>query len=92
MHNTCTIFGGHIVAEDDLEGTLSRISPRDELLVLDTLEVSTFTAPKDFGCFAEFFGISSEACLSEEVEGFDLGVWVLAFDDAMRKQKRWFPH
>ena len=81
MHDTCTIFGGHVVAEDNLECTLSRVCPRNELLVLDTLEVGTLAAPEDFGCFTEFFGVSSEACLSEEVEGFDLGIWVLAFDN-----------
>ena len=81
MYNTCTIFGGYIVAEDDLECTLAWVCPRNELLVLNTLEVGTLAAPEDFGCFAQFFGVSSKARLSEEVEGFDLGIWVLAFDD-----------
>ena len=81
MHDTSTIFGGHIIAEDDFECSFARVCPRNELLVLDTFEVSTLAAPEDFGRFAKFFGVSREACLSEEVEGFDLGIWVLALDD-----------
>ena len=81
MHNTCTILGGYIVTRDNLEGTFTWVSPWDELLVFDANKVSTFAAPENLWGFAKFLGVSREACLSEEVEGFDLGIWVFAFDD-----------
>ena len=45
MHDTSTIFGGHIVTRDNLESSLAWVSPRDELLVFDAYEVSTFAFP-----------------------------------------------
>ena len=44
-------------------------------------EVGTFAAPEDFRYFAKFFGVSCEACFSEEIKGLNLGVWIFAFDD-----------
>ena len=81
MHDTCTIFGGHVVTRDNLEGTFARISPRDELLVFDANKVGTFAAPENLWGFAKFLAIGSETCLSEEVERFYFGIWVLAFND-----------
>ena len=89
MHDTCTIFGGHIVAQDNLKRAFSRIRPWDQLLVLHTLKVSTLAAPKHLWCLAELLAISGQTCLCEEVIrlfafrlfAFRLTIWVLAFDN-----------
>ena len=42
MHDTCTVFSGHIVSGDDLEGiTALRLEPRNQLMVPDTYELGT---------------------------------------------------
>ena len=65
MYDTRTILGGHIVARDNLEGTLAWVSPWDELLIFDAYEVRTFALPEDFWGFAELFAISSKTSLCE---------------------------
>ena len=44
VYDTSTILGADIVTRDDTKGTLARIDPRDELLVVDTDEIATLAS------------------------------------------------
>ena len=41
MYYTCTVLDCHIITRDDLEGTLSRIEPRDELFISYTCQFAS---------------------------------------------------
>ena len=43
MYDTGTIFGSDIVALDNTESTLTRVNPRDKLLIFSTYKVRTHT-------------------------------------------------
>ena len=74
MYDTGTVFGGDVVAGDDLEGSLARVHPREEGFVLQSYEVGAFAAPDNlrFQRFAflihsaKFFGICRETCFGED--------------------------
>ena len=96
VHNAGTVLGGHIVAGDDAESLcravhhlvvhqVAGLHPRHQLLVVQTHQVCSHTAPQDFGSRLSAVLIlgsgemDSHPGLCQDVDSLLVAVWVLAF-------------